>query len=172
MDLTVYVDRLRQALTDALSPDDPATAAGTERLLRAIDPAVRLTLMEALSDAAAQISADLGEGGVEVRLRGRDVELVVNIPPPTTVEWQQPVDLSSDVTTGDQARLTLRLPQDLKADAEAAAARSGQSLNGWLVTGLRRSVLGSAPPGQGTPAPRHPRVPPHSLPGQHLTGWV
>lgn len=171
MDLTTYVDRLRQALTDALSPDDPATAAGAERLLRAVDPAVRLTLMEALSDAAAQISAELGEGSVEVRLRGRDVELVVDVPSRTAVEWQQPVDLSSEVTTGDQARLTLRLPQDLKADAEAAAARSGQSLNSWLVTGLRGSVLGSAPLGRGQTTPRHPRVP-HSLPGQHLTGWV
>ncbi len=171
MDLTLYVDRLRQALTDALPSDDPATAAGAERLLRAVDPAVRLTLMEALSDAAAQISADLGEGSVEVRLRGRDVELVVDIAPRAAVEWQPPVDLTSDVTTGDLARLTLRLPQDLKADAEAAAARSGQSLNSWLVTGLRRSVLGSAPVGHEHTTPRHPRVP-HSLSGQHLTGWV
>ncbi len=171
MDLTTYVDRLHQALTDALSPDDPAAATGAERLLRAVDPAVRLTLMEALSDAAAQISADLGEGSVEVRLRGRDVDFFVDSPPRAIVEWQQPVDLSSEVTTGDQARLTLRLPQELKADAEAAAARSGQSLNSWLVTGLRRSVLGSSPLGHEAAIPRHPRVPP-SLPGQHLSGWV
>lgn len=171
MDLTVYVERLRQALTDAVSADDPVLAAGAERLLRAIEPAVRLTLMEALSDAAALISAELGEGEVEVRLRGRDVELVVEAARTLPMDWQQPLDLSSQMSSADQARLTLRLPQDLKSGAEAAATRSGQSLNSWLVAGLRLSVLGSSPMDPDTSTPRRPRTP-HRLAGEHRTGWA
>jgi predicted HicB family RNase H-like nuclease len=40
------------------------------------------------------------------------------------------------------ARITLRLPEALKASVEAAAAREGLSVNTWLVRALSRSVSG------------------------------
>ena len=52
-----------------------------ERLITALDAAVRLALIDALSAAAEEITADLAPGSVEVRLRGREPELVVVMPP-------------------------------------------------------------------------------------------
>ena len=55
------------------------------------------------------------------------------------------------------ARITLRLPEGLKAGIEAAASREGVSVNAWLVRALTREV--SAPV-------RGPRV------GSRLTGFA
>ena len=55
---------------------------------------------------------------------------------------------SADVVgAGDErlpARITLRLPEPLKASIEAAAAREGVSVNTWLVRALGRAVTGQA----------------------------
>jgi len=41
---------------------------------------------------------------------------------------------------GLSARITLRLPEQLKATIELAATREGVSVNAWLVRALARSV--------------------------------
>ena len=40
----------------------------------------------------------------------------------------------------ETARITLRLPEGLKARAEAAAAREGASTNTWLVRAVSRAL--------------------------------
>ena len=77
MDITPYVDRLREDLSHAAAATDESTRAAAERLALALDPAVRLTLMEALSQATAEITTEMRAGAVEVRLAGRDLEFVV-----------------------------------------------------------------------------------------------
>ena len=67
MDLTPYVDRLRQellAVTDAAAPEVRAAA---ERVTMALDPAVRMTMLELLSQAAAEITTLVPSGSVDVR---------------------------------------------------------------------------------------------------------
>lgn len=167
MDLSTYVDRLRDRVTAASAVGGPATAEAGEQLLVALDPAIRLTFLEALSDATADITADLPGGSVEVRLRGRDVEFVVQVPPAPQPD-ESVLDLSSQAEAGDQARLTLRLPQELKTGAEAAAERAGQSLNSWLVSRIRFAGL-SGPAGPDDP--QRPRAP-YRRAGQHHTGWA
>ena len=54
------------------------------------------------------------------------------------------------------ARITLRLPEGLKATIEIAAAREGVSVNTWLIRALARAV-GSGGPRRG--------------PGNRLTGF-
>src|SRR4051794_12849981 len=81
MDITPYVDNLRRALAAAAEAGGPGARSAAERLVLALDPAVRLTLMDALSQAAAEITAELPPGSVEVRLRGREPRLVVGVPP-------------------------------------------------------------------------------------------
>lgn len=169
MDLSAYVDRLRERVSATTAVSGPGAAEAGEQLLIALDSAVRLTLLEALSDATADISADLPGGSVEVRLRGGDVEFVVQPPPPQQSErWEPTLELSSQAESGDQARLTLRLPQELKIGVEAAAERSGQSLNSWLVSRIRSSA---GPVGESDAAPRGPRTP-HRRAGTHHTGWA
>jgi len=40
----------------------------------------------------------------------------------------------------DAARITLRLPESLKAGAESAAARQRLSMNAWLIRAVKRSL--------------------------------
>jgi len=144
MDITMYADRLRREVAAATELGGPDVAAGAQRLLLALDPAVRLVLLEALSDAAAEISAELPAGSVEARLGGRDLDFVVEVPSelqdaPTV----HPEDVSEEPDEpGDQVRITLRLPEGLKVRAEGAAVERGQSLNSWLVEAVHLAASG------------------------------
>src|SRR5690242_19071839 len=80
MDITPYVESLRHDLTAAAEAGGPEARAAAERLALALDPAVRLALMDALSQAAAEITAELPAGSVDVRLKGREPQLVVDVP--------------------------------------------------------------------------------------------
>ncbi len=151
MDITRFVDSLRRDLAGAADAAGPDGQAAAERILLALEPAVRLTVMELLAQAAAEISADLPAGVVEVRLRGRDPELVVDVPeqqamppapptPPTPPAPPAP-DAEGEAADGEGvARITLRLPESVKTRAEELAARSGHSLNAWIVNALRAAT--------------------------------
>ena len=154
MDLNGYVDHLRAGLTDAAAAGGATMVDAAERLATSLDAAVRMALLEALSDAAAEITTKLDGSSVEVRLRGRDAELVVTdgAPAPTATAAPPPVTES-----GDMARITLRLPESLKELAERAAADEGLSVNAWLVRAIAAALqVGHwppAPPGAPPPPP-------------------
>lgn len=145
MDITPYVDSLRRDLAAAAEAGGPEAKAAAERLALALDPAMRLALMDALSQAAAEITSELHAGSVDVRLRGREPEFVVDVPttpmapptPPGPPLPPEPEDLDEE---GAVARITLRIPESLKAKAEEMAARSGHSLNTWLVSTIRNAT--------------------------------
>src|SRR6187549_1811078 len=80
MDITPYVENLRRDLLAAAEAAGPEAREATERLTFALDPAARLALMEAVSQAAAEITAEMPDGGVDVRLDGRDLDFVVHAP--------------------------------------------------------------------------------------------
>jgi hypothetical protein len=119
-------------LTQAIVEDVTATAAlgdetlqdAAERLSRTIGAAVRTHVLEALGQAAMELSDQLDGSRIEVRLAGTDAELVVVR---DETEWQPTAD---DDTS---ARISLRLSEALKARADAAAAADGVSTNTWLV---------------------------------------
>lgn len=151
MDLTPYLESLRRDLTTAAAPGGPEMARAAEALTASLEPAARLSLLEALSDAAAEITTRLTSASVEVRLRGRDAELVVtehdDLPPAAP----ETAGLAPD--TGDTARITLRLPESLKELVERAAAAEGISANAWLVRVVAVAVRS---PGAGRrPTDRH-----------------
>ena len=174
MDITPYVEALRHDLVTAAESGGEQARAAAERLVLALDPAVRLALFEALSQAAAEITQDLPAGSVEVRLKGREPQFVVDVPAPAP----EPVaagadDEPAETEEGPMVRLTLRLPESLKTRAEEAASRRGQSLNTWLVNAVRAATrdrdinndidLSSfpMPPGRGRRGP-----------GKRMTGWA
>jgi hypothetical protein len=149
MDITPYVESLRQDLAAAAEAGGPEARAAAERLALALDPAVRLALMDALSQAAAEITSELREGSVEVRLRGREPELVVDVPSgpalPAPPDPPAPPSLPGSANEEDEedgtiARITLRIPEAVKFRAEELAAKSGHSLNGWIVHVLRTAT--------------------------------
>jgi len=142
MDVTPYIERLRQDLLAAAEAASPEVRAAAERLTYAIDPSARLALMEAISQAAAEITAELPSGGIDVRLSGRDLEFAVQAgsPPVETPSVAAPSPEGDEEEDGSIARFSLRIPESLKARAEEAADRSGSSLNTWLVTLIRNAT--------------------------------
>src|SRR5689334_5218797 len=147
MDITPYVDSLRRDLVAAAEAAGPEAQATAERLTFALDPAARLALMEAISQAATEITAEMPAGSVDVRLDGRELAFVVEAPaaPPAQPAQQTPPPTSAeDEEEGGIARITLRLPESVKARAEEFAARSGHSLNTWLVNVVRAATRENA----------------------------
>lgn len=143
MDITPYVDSLRRDLLAAAEAAGPEARAATERLAFALDPAARLALMEAVSQAAAEITAEMPTGGVDVRLNGRELDFLVDTgpvgAPGAAASRPAPTDEEPE-DDGNVARITLRIPEAVKARAEEMAARSGSSLNTWLVNVVRAAT--------------------------------
>ncbi|GIH93237.1 toxin-antitoxin system HicB family antitoxin [Planobispora siamensis] len=80
MELTSYIADLRRELAAAAEVAGPEVREAAERLASALDPAVRLTLMDVLSDAADEVTREIDPGVVEVRIRGREPQFVVSLP--------------------------------------------------------------------------------------------
>ena len=145
MDITPYVERLRQDLAQSAAAGNEQIRDAAERLALALDPSMRLALMEALSQAAAEITTEMRSGSVDVRLAGRELEFVVEhdltTEAPTAAPGPAEEDDEADAAT---ARITLRLPESVKAKAEELAAKHGSSLNTWIVNVLRGATRESA----------------------------
>jgi hypothetical protein len=140
MDLSQYIASLREDLITAAAAGDENTRRAAEVLAAALGPAARLAIMNALSDLAAEVTAALDDAVVEVRLDGRDVQVVVTPtgapqddapPPPPPLDEQ-----------GDMSRMTLRLFEQLKSKAEAAAAAQGVSLNTFVQHAVQSALHG------------------------------
>ncbi len=178
MDITPYVDSLRRDLVAASEAGGDDVKQAAERLALALDPSARLALMEAISEAAAEITSEMPAGGVDVRLSGRELDFVVHTAaplPPAPPPPPPPAPEEGD--EGGLSRVTLRIPESVKAKAEERAAEAGQSLNTWLVGVVRAATsdhainididlssvpfLGGRDPfGRGKPGQRR------------MTGWV
>lgn len=130
--LTEYVDRLREELASAAEAAGGDVRDAAERLVAPLDAAVRLVLLEALAAAAEEITLDLAPGSVHLRLRGRDPDFVVT---PATREDRadEPTPPAAPDVDGPVARVNFRPPESLKARIEEAAVREGLSVNTWLV---------------------------------------
>jgi hypothetical protein len=173
MELTQYVDNLRRELTIAAEVGGEDARALADRLMAPLDAAVRLTLLEALSAAAEEISAELAPGAVDVRLRGGTAGFVVTPPPapaPTDAAAFEAFEVRLPAAEGDDAamvRINLRLPANLKALIEDAAAAGGLSVNAWIV---RAAAAGLANEGRrAAPAAALQKA---NQVGQSYTGWV
>jgi hypothetical protein len=153
MDLTPYLETLRSDLAAAAAPGGPETTRAAELLGHSLESSARLALLEALSDAAAEITTRLSDASVEVRLRGREADLVVTraVPEPP-VPPAPPAGAPLD--GGDLTRLTLRMPEALKTHVEQTAAAEGISVNAWLVRAVTAAVNGGSGPPKGRPGKR------------------
>jgi hypothetical protein len=172
MDLTPYVDKLRTDLATAADAGGDEARALADRLTAPLESAVRLTLLQALSAAADEITRELAPGSVDVRLHGLDPSFVVTPDPgvrPRAEEPAAPAPVEDPGAAGDKGemvRINLRLPDDLKSRIEEAAARDRISVNAWLV----RAAAGALDIDGGA-APR-PSAPRGRDEGRRFTGWV
>jgi len=80
MNLGPYIDEIHRQLEAVAETGGEDSRALAERLAAPLDAAIRLSLLDALSAAAQEITCDLAPGSVELRLRGRDPEFAVTAP--------------------------------------------------------------------------------------------
>jgi hypothetical protein len=176
MDLTSYVNNLgREFATLAEAGGDEARAL-VERLTGPLESAIRMTLLDALSAAADEITRDLAPGSVELRLRGRDPSFVVTSPAagPTGLAAEDAAATAGGAAEsglaiaedGPAARINVRLPEQLKAAIEETAAAEGRSVNAWLVRAAAAALQRSDRDQRHEPRGGGERA------MQHFTGWV
>ncbi|WP_019811999.1 YlcI/YnfO family protein [Saccharomonospora halophila] len=173
MDLNVHVGSLgREFATLAEAGGDDARELA-ERLAGPLESAIRMTLLDVLSAAADEVTRELAPGSVELRLRGRDPEFVVTAPlaePSDDAATSGTEDTSGGVPPiaedGPATRINVRLPEQLKAAIEEAAAQEGRSVNAWLVRAAAAALQN----------PEQSRRTERSSPGkrsqQRFTGWL
>jgi HicB family len=149
MDLSPYVDALRDDLAAAAAAGTEEAQATARLLTAALDSSLRLCLVDALSALAAEVTAS-SDLEVEIRMHGREPQLVVVAQPPPDGAGPDRAASPDDNEEGGTARITLRLPESLKGRAEEQAARDGLSVNAWLV----RAVSAALRPGPSTRGPR------------------
>jgi hypothetical protein len=184
MDVTAYTTRLQRDLWAAGQAGGEETLAVAERLATVLDSSIRLVLLDALVEAAGEISDALAPGSVEVRLLGRDVQFAVTPPADDAAapggtpapDAAAPTATAATAATADEedgdggtARLSLRLPERLKAKVDQAAGAAGLSVNAWLVRSI--ATLVESPPRSPQPPPAPPTGTWTGL-GQRRTGWV
>ena len=165
MDLTPYVENLRNEFAVAADAGGEDARAVAERLIVPLESAIRLTLLDALSAAADEMTRELAPGSAELRLRGSQPEFVV-MPAPAD-EPVEPVTggpALPEIDEGEMTRINLRLPEPLKAAVEQAAARERLSVNAWLVRAAGAALAHDD--GGRASRPRGGRL------GQGYTGWV
>src|SRR6187551_3461083 len=132
MDLSPYVESVRAGVVNASSLADEQTQHVAARIGTAIESSTRLALIQALSDATGTISAELAPSSVELRMVGGDPEFVVSLQTsetePTLLmpESEEPGEDSAaaealDAEDEPVARITLRLPQSVKARVDDMA---------------------------------------------------
>ncbi len=135
------------AAAAALATDE-ATAEAARRLSQALGSSLHLRLLDIVSEAAADLSAAV-PGRIEVRLAGRDPELVY------VADEAEPAPAAAAGEDALSARITLRLPDALKLQIEVAASGESLSVNSWIIRALARG-LDSRP----------------NRPGRRLTGYA
>ncbi|WP_197319302.1 toxin-antitoxin system HicB family antitoxin [Saccharomonospora sp. NB11] len=177
MDLNPYLATLRESLATTAGAGDEHLQRAAAVLSAALEPAARLTFMNAMSDLAAEITAQLPDHVVEVRLDGRDVRVVVSgsePEPPESPEPPPPPPPPPPGDSGDISRMTLRLFEHLKSQAEQAAAAQGVSLNTFVQQAVQGALAGKPAGGPPFGHPRHGRGRggPGPRGGSHLHGWV
>jgi len=152
--LAPIVEGLEDDLRRAAAVGGDETRRVADVLVEALGSAVRLRFLDALEQAADELTASLPGTSVEVRLQGSDPVLSLSV---STVGGSS-TDPDSPVRGDEEvARVTLRIPERLKTQAERAAARDGVSLNSWLVDAAAHAL----------------RLPPSSRRGsRRMTGFV
>ena len=93
------------------------------RLIPTLAPVLRTRLLEALTEIAEELKDQLPGAHLEARVQGDEIELI----------YIEDSSTHRENLADCNARITLRLPEDLKSRIESAATKEGISLNSWLL---------------------------------------
>ena len=134
MRLDAYTETLRRTLMETSSLGDERTQEVARSLTAALDPALRLVALQMLTDTADELNSELDGAHVTVVMDGSTPHLLVT-------QADRP-----DEQDGPEVRTTLRLPESLKQQIDAAARSQGRSVNAWLVEAARSALAGHESP--------------------------
>ncbi|MGA3352053.1 MAG: YlcI/YnfO family protein [Acidimicrobiales bacterium] len=137
MQLSNTIEGLQEDLSQLAGLGEGAVAEAASRLAGALVGPATVRLLDLLGQAAAELGEQLPNGRVELRISGREADLVY------VEEAGGPAD--PEPVENQSARISLRLPEQLKAEVEQAAARDGVSVNTWIVRALGRSASAGRP---------------------------
>jgi hypothetical protein len=170
MNLDPYIEDVRRQLEAAAEAGGEDVRALAERLVAPLEAGVRLAIQDALAAAAEEITLELAPGSVEVRLRGREPEFAVSLPPAEpsaeeiaaaedATEWRTAVrrGVGGEADDATVSRINLRLPERLKSLVEQAAAGEGLSVNAWLVRAAAAGVERADPARRERRSPQGPQ---------------
>jgi len=166
MELSPYIESVRAGVVNASSLADEQTQHVAQRLGTAIESSTRLALIQALSAAAGTISAELAPSSVELRMVGQDPEFVVSLQTgeaEPTLLMPEPESASEETAEAEDepvARITLRLPQSVKARVDEVASSEGISTNAWLIRAVMDALSERSGSRPEWPQPPHPPMPP------------
>ena len=147
-----YTETLRRTLVETSSLGDERTQDVARSLAAALDPALRLVALQMLTDTADELNGELDGAHVAVVMDGATPHLLVtqadrsdereqdHVTGPDLLA-QTPVHAVPEVAEGPEVRTTLRLPESLKQQIDAAARGQGRSVNAWLVEAARGALL-------------------------------
>lgn len=130
MKMSLVIEGFREDLVAVGELGDDAVGEMADRIASVFTRSAPTRILSLLSDVAAELTSELPEGRIEIRLVGDDVEFAF-------VDDQS---VSADSDAELTARITLRLPEQLKARVEASAARESISVNGWILRTLERGT--------------------------------
>ncbi len=131
MQMSLTVDAIRSDAAAVGELGDDAVAELAERIAAVLGRSLPGRLLDLLSEVAAEVTGELPEGRLEVRVSGDDVDLVYVGDGPAG-----PPETDGDLS----ARITLRLGEGLKSRIEDDAARQALSVNAYIVRALERST--------------------------------
>jgi hypothetical protein len=145
MQLSHAISNLESAVEIQLRVTGPEIAEAGTQLMAALKPAITQAMMEVVNTAVTEISSQLDNQTVDIKLVDGDPELVVRDDPaagPTPPPTPPP---GSD--EADEARITVRLPGYLKDLIASEAETSGHSLNSYFVDLVTEKTRRRSPSG-------------------------
>ena len=151
MHVDAYTETLRRTLVETSSLGDDRTQDVARSLAAALDPALRLVALQMLTDTADELNGELDGAHVAVVMDGATPHLLVTQADRSDEREQDhvtgpnrhaetPVHAVPEVEEGPEVRTTLRLPELLKQQIDAAARMKGRSVNAWLVEAARGAL--------------------------------
>jgi HicB-like protein involved in pilus formation len=131
MQTSWFTETLRSDLEAVGSLGSDKAMKVADRMITVALPLAKARMLEAMSMALTELSGALGIERIDLRVSGDDVTFV-------------PAEATSEPRTADptaeQARFSLRLPDDLKARIDSRADAEGTSTNTWIVRALETAV--------------------------------
>ena len=173
MHVDAYTETLRRTLVETSSLGDDRTQDVARSLAAALDPALRLVALQMLTDTADELNGELDGAHVAVVMDGATPHLLVTQADRSDEREQDhvagpnrhaetPVHAVPEVEEGPEVRTTLRLPESLKQQIDAAArvqvrcrnsrprrapsARRAPGTTGRGLIALRVAQTADAPP--------------------------